>query len=209
MDPYRTKERHDGRNSRLDKDVSVISQLLLQATKTDKQVRYQPKESSTRESYTVKETPVSVGLGLHLYHKTRSKTLLETFSKLHLSISYENILSIKNDLINNAKKKVAQDGIYLPPGLSENKPLYFAIDNIDLKIDTPDGKGQLHGTTQVVFQEKDDTVTKRNEKFERGSVNTVDRNKPIYKTNYCPHPNPRNETYQPFSEMMSTKDVET
>ena len=45
-------------------------------------------------------------------------------------------------------------GVYIAPNISVNKPLYSAIDNIDLQIDTPDGKNQLHGVTQVIFQEK-------------------------------------------------------
>ena len=51
-------------------------------------------------------------------------------------------------------------GIYVPPSLSPNKSLYFAIDNVDFQTDTSDGKEQLHGTTQVVFQEKDPTRIK-------------------------------------------------
>ena len=41
--------------------------------------------------------------------------------------------------------------VYIPPVISP-KPLFFAIDNIDHTIDTPDGKDQLHGMTQVIFQ---------------------------------------------------------
>ena len=37
--------------------------------------------------------------------------------------------------------------------ISPNKPLYFAIDNTDVQVDTPDGRGQLHA--QVIYQEKD------------------------------------------------------
>ena len=42
-------------------------------------------------------------------------------------------------------------GIYVPPSLSPNTSLYFAIDNVNFQIDTPDGKEQLQGTTQVAF----------------------------------------------------------
>ena len=45
-------------------------------------------------------------------------------------------------------------GIYVPPSLSPNTSLYFAIDNVDFQIDTPDGKEQLHGTTQVVSRKR-------------------------------------------------------
>ena len=35
--------------------------------------------------------------------------------------------------------------------MSVDRPITFAIDKIDLKIGTPDGKHQLHGTATVVY----------------------------------------------------------
>ena len=57
---------------------------------------------------------------------------------------YEKICSIKNDLVTHAKKKMSENGgIYVPPSLSPNTSLYFAIDNVDFQIDTPDGIERL------------------------------------------------------------------
>ena len=39
-----------------------------------------------------------------------------------------------------------------PFPLSQQEMLYFAIDNADLKIDTPDGKNQLHGAVIMAYQ---------------------------------------------------------
>ena len=50
--------------------------------------------------------------------------------------------------------------------------LYFAIDNADLKIDSPDGKNQLHVTVIMAYQnetnkkEEFDLVILRNSKRE-------------------------------------------
>ena len=44
--------------------------------------------------------------------------------------------------------------VFIPVNISVDRPITFAIDNIDLKIDTPDGKHQLHGTATVVYQQK-------------------------------------------------------
>ena len=38
--------------------------------------------------------------------------------------------------------------------ISKDLPVYFAIDNTDLKIDTPGGRNQLHGTRIAVYQKK-------------------------------------------------------
>ena len=37
--------------------------------------------------------------------------------------------------------------------LIENSRPFFAIDNTDIKIDTPTEKHQLHGTAMAVFQQ--------------------------------------------------------
>ena len=41
----------------------------------------------------------------------------------------------------------------MPSTIKENQPIYFAIDNVDLKVGTPDGKRQLHETGTAVYQE--------------------------------------------------------
>ena len=62
-------------------------------------------------------------------------------------------MKIENDFANEVKEKMTNNNnIYLPPTLNQNTPLHFGIDNIDFKNDTPDGKAEFHGTTQVVFQ---------------------------------------------------------
>ena len=47
------------------------------------------------------------------------------------------------------------EGVYVPTVVSPSKYIYFAVDNSDLKIDTPDGKNRLHGTSIAIYQEKD------------------------------------------------------
>ena len=42
--------------------------------------------------------------------------------------------------------------MFLPSTLSKNRPVFFAIDNTDLKIDTFDERNQLHGTAIAVYQ---------------------------------------------------------
>ena len=42
--------------------------------------------------------------------------------------------------------------MFLPSPLSKNRPVVFAIDNTDIKIDTFDGRNELHGTAMAVYQ---------------------------------------------------------
>ena len=89
----------ESRKKSVDKDISVISQLVLQAVKTKKQVDYKQQGQLNDVCYVTKETPFSVGLGLHMYNKTRSKAILDVLSDLGLSISYEKVCSIKKDIV--------------------------------------------------------------------------------------------------------------
>ena len=60
--------------------------------------------------------------------------------------------------------------MYFPFPLSQQEMLYFAIDNGELEIDTPDGKNQLHETVIMADQnetnkkEESDVVIFRNSK---------------------------------------------
>ena len=45
-------------------------------------------------------------------------------------------------------------GVFIPSVISKENPVFFATDNVDLAIDTPDGKRQLHGTGTVVYQQR-------------------------------------------------------
>ena len=42
--------------------------------------------------------------------------------------------------------------MFVPSTLSKNRPVFFATDNANLKIDTFDGRRQLHGTATAVYQ---------------------------------------------------------
>ena len=76
---------------------------------------------------------------------------LPTSLPSHKALSYDKICRVKKNIINHTKLTLSKNnGIYILPNLIHGKPLFFAIDNLDLQIYMPDGKNQLHGTTQVV-----------------------------------------------------------
>ena len=79
------------------------------------------------------------------------------------------------------------NNVYFPTKLSPEQFLYFAVDNTDLKIDTPDGKNQLHGTVIVAYQNQEHpkrnfTPLKIDRKQRRG-VNSF--KEPLYKVIHC------------------------
>ena len=90
-----------------------------------------------------------------MYHVSRSKKLVNFLSDLNLGTIYQKAIDIEKDIVQAVvQREKANNGVFIPSTLKEVQPIYFAIDNIDLKIDTPDGKGQLHGTGTIVNQKK-------------------------------------------------------
>ena len=135
--------------------MTVITQLVVQSVKTPKQANYQLNNENSK-TYNNIETPLNVGLGLYIYHSTRSKKLVKFLSDLNLSITYDKVIDIKKGIVTSIMKKSAEnDGVFVPSSLSKNVPVFFAIDNTDLKIDTVDGKSQLHGTAIAVYQQQE------------------------------------------------------
>ena len=43
------------------------------------------------------------------------------------------------------------DGVYVPPSIQKEYPIYFGVDNCDFQSDTPDGKHEFPGTVQIVY----------------------------------------------------------
>lgn len=119
----------------LDTRISCISQIIMRATKSKRQVNY---NSSTNTNFRdIVETPFSVGVGLHLHKETRNKKVINFLSDLGLSISYNRVLKIENGLANAIIEKMnTNEGVFVPPTLEIGKQLHFAIDNIDFKNDT-------------------------------------------------------------------------
>ena len=90
-----------------------------------------------------------------MYYAYRSKKLVNFISDLNLGANYQKIVNIKKEIVQAVlEKKKENNGVFIPSTLKEDQPIYFAIENVDLKIDTPDGKGQFHGTGTVAYQKK-------------------------------------------------------
>ena len=84
----------------------------------------------------------------------KQKKLVNVLSDLHISTNYKKVINIKKVIAQTVwKQKEEDNGVFIPSSLKRDEAVFFAIDNFDLAIDTPDGKKQLHGTGTVVYQE--------------------------------------------------------
>ena len=74
--------------------------MIYQATKKESQLKYKPTSDSKKTFYNTKETPFSVGLGLLIHQKTRTKDIVNIIANLDLSIDYEKVLRIDTGIAN-------------------------------------------------------------------------------------------------------------
>ena len=120
-----------------------------------------------------------------------------------LKISLNKLLNIKSQLpvlteINN------NDRVFIPRSISKHLPIYFAIDNTDLKIDTPDGRNQLHGTAIAVYQKTETSEVLQDVSIDRQSK-PKKLTRPIYSIQYCPKPIRKNNNYPIYTNQLFSK----
>ena len=162
------------------RSVDIISQQIVSRLKSDRSVkssRIEDREISKRKEkkFYQSETPLSVGLGLSVYSKTRSKALIEELSDLNISTNYKKTKVIEAAILDYVlEHSIDNNGVYVPETLSSEVRPFYAVDNCDFARDSKDGKGQLHGTIITAFQhqleDKELTIVLKRTKDERGTA---------------------------------------
>ena len=130
-------------------------------------------------------------------------------SELSLCISYEKVLRIQTAMAESVAQRITENyRVYITPLISPDSPVYFAIDNIDFKNDTRDGKGEFHGKSSIVYQTSDpahkpELITfDRNKKQPRGYKGEI-----LEQVVYCQDPRPRKDIYKLFKDSLRLDDV--
>lgn len=143
------------RDEEKDKTVDVSCQFIVQNTRTDRQVKHQPKKDSAFRQ-TV-QTPLSIGLPLTVHSRVRDKNLIENLSALYIGSDYLHIIDLEKRVEQSVLQRMKQSGGFcLPNFVKKDLNTWFAIDNIDLLEDTPTGQGTFHGTVVVMFQQDEE-----------------------------------------------------
>ena len=70
------------RNEEVNTTEEVVSQFLIQNTRSDRQVKHKPKKDSGFKHYI--QTPLSTGLPLAIHSKVRDKMLVNNLSDLYI-----------------------------------------------------------------------------------------------------------------------------
>ena len=142
------------RSRSVDRSALTISQNIMYAFKTQRQVQHKPKQAQdTLRTQCVRENPQVRGLALSVHHSTRNKKLVQLLHAQDYCVPYSRALlletSIANAVVENTKEF---NGLYVPPFLKKVSFVFFAIDNTDFAEDTADGKVTTHGTITAVYQ---------------------------------------------------------
>ena len=85
----------------VDVTMKNISKIIIMSTKSRKQIN-----NASGEFRQIVETPFSVDLELYIHQQTRSKKVIDTLSKLNLTIPYDRILKIETGIANEISKNI-------------------------------------------------------------------------------------------------------
>ena len=75
-----------------------------------------------------------------MHHNFRSQKAVSLLKRCGTVVSYDSVTKICNNIANAFSDNIKQFGVYVPPGLLKNKRIRASMDNIDKKVDTPDGE---------------------------------------------------------------------
>lgn len=147
------------RQRTVDQSVLTLSQNIMYAFKTKRQIQHRPKQATdTFRTHHARENPQVLGLALAVHHDTRNKKLIDLLHSQNYCVPYGRTLlmetAIANAVVENTKHF---DGMYVPPFIKKGTFVFFAVDNTDFAEDTVDGKGTTHGTITAVYQKANAT----------------------------------------------------
>lgn len=134
--------------------LNLLGLLLCDYADDDKEVRILSIAQDIMFSYKKKRPPKQVMVGLSVHQSTRSKKLVDMLHRCGHSISYADVLAIRNTIAQNEiDKYIANASVFVPQHLSRNRFVQFAADNIDVLEETIDGRNTFHATQIVAFQQ--------------------------------------------------------
>ncbi|MES9884822.1 MAG: hypothetical protein ABW185_28585 [Sedimenticola sp.] len=139
------------RGTEMNRSANILTQHILQHFKTDRQAAYTSEKSGN--FYNSVETPLAVGMSLQSHHQHRSKNDIDILNAASVGVSYNRVNDMTTQIANNTIKSMNDfNGTYVPPLVLKGVPIRASADNIDKKVDTPDGQNSFHGSAMSVYQ---------------------------------------------------------
>lgn len=141
----------DRKRNEVEAICSNITQYICSNFKSDRQLLYKSNKNRGFEKHRM--TPLSVGTALVNYQQNKSKTEIQTLSRIGLSINYDQLERILTGIATSAIEEASKNGlgIILPSCIKKGIRPVFAADNIDLGSDAE----SFHGADLMIVQRKD------------------------------------------------------
>ena len=128
----------------------MLSQLLI--FNAVKRRRDPTSENTTTRHSLIRETPLSIYVGLVLHAETCKKKLVDKFYRLELSISFDRVMQISADLGNSICTQFEEEGVVCPSKLKRSLFTTANVDNIDHNPSARTAKDSFHGTAISLTQ---------------------------------------------------------
>ena len=124
----------------------TIAQTIYFNCKRKTSIASNPRHSA------VFEPPLPLYIGMQIHTQTRSKKLITVLYQLGLSVSYDRILQLENQLATSVCERTKEIGIVCPIQLRHGLFTVGALDNIDHNPSSTTAKYFFHGTGISLFQ---------------------------------------------------------
>jgi len=98
------------------------------------------------------EPPLPLYMGLSVHTQTMSKKLIAHLLELGLSVSYDRVVELENQLATAVCENIAKNGIVCPAQLRKGLFTVSALDNTDHNSSNTTAKGSFHCTSISLFQ---------------------------------------------------------
>ena len=113
-------------------------------------------KSSSDSNYTHhvrnRECPVPIYAALKIHGATRDKSLIDTFYRLGMCISYDRMLAISTETTNSVIARYEKDGVVCPSKLRFGVFTTAAVDNLDHNPSATTSQDSFHGTAISLVQ---------------------------------------------------------
>ena len=98
------------------------------------------------------EPPLLFYIGHSVHTQTRSKKLITQLYELGLSVSYDWVVKLENQLATAICENIGKIGVMCPAQLRKGLFIMNALDNLDHNPSSTTAKGSFHGTGINLFQ---------------------------------------------------------
>ena len=99
------------------------------------------------------EPPLPLYLGLKMHAQTRSKKIVSELYRLGLSVSYDRILELENQIATSVCNSINETSLVCPHQLRHGLFTVGALDNLDRNPSSTTSKESFHGTSIIsLFQ---------------------------------------------------------